>query len=248
MKILDVNGVKFGAGRPKICVPLVADSLEQLNIEISEALKSKADLLELRIDYFVKKNGLHNAFKAAEQVKKSTDMPVIFTFRTKSEGGECEITPQQYSELLVDVAKHGYADFVDIELNMGADFVQDLIGKIRKTSALVIVSNHDFSHTVSEEELICRMKTMEKIGADVAKVAMMPVCEADVVTLLSASVKMKNELSIPIITMSMGKIGAVSRLWGELSGSVVTFATVSKASAPGQMEAGKVLEALTLLD
>ena len=39
----------------------------------------------------------------------------------------------------------------------------------------------------------------------------------------------------PIITMSMGALGAVSRLSGEAIGSAMTFANPGKASAPGQV-------------
>jgi len=248
MKTLNIKKLTLGEGRPKICVPLVADTLETLNSEVLDALKSEADLLELRIDYYVKKNGLHNVVKVVEHVRNLVNIPLIFTFRTKSEGGECEIIPEEYRSLIIDISNSGLVDFVDIELNMGEAFVEELIREVKKTSTLVIVSNHDFKQTVPEDEMVFRMKTMERIGADVAKVAMMPVCEEDVATLLNASVRMKKELSIPIITMSMGKLGAVSRLWGELSGSVLTFATVKAASAPGQMESKKVLDCLMLLN
>ena len=39
----------------------------------------------------------------------------------------------------------------------------------------------------------------------------------------------------PVITMSMGALGAVSRLSGEAFGSAMTFANPGTASAPGQV-------------
>lgn len=248
MNNIKVGNIILGNNCPKICVPLVADSIDGINGEVLHALESKADLLELRIDYYVRKNGLHNVIEAVESVRKLSNMPLIFTFRTKPEGGECEITQEQYSKLILEISETGYADFADVELNMGEAFVEELIKKIKQTSTRVIVSNHDFEHTVPEDEIIRRMKIMEKIGADIAKVAMMPVCEEDVISLLDASVKMKKQLSIPIITMSMGKMGAISRLWGNLSGSVITFASVTETSAPGQMRSDKVSECIKLLN
>jgi 3-dehydroquinate dehydratase-1 len=43
----------------------------------------------------------------------------------------------------------------------------------------------------------------------------------------------------PVITMSMGSVGALSRVCGEMSGSALTFGTVGAASAPGQIPVGK---------
>ena len=45
----------------------------------------------------------------------------------------------------------------------------------------------------------------------------------------------------------MGKLGAVSRVCGELFGSCVTFAAGKNASAPGQIEAEKMEEILKVL-
>ena len=233
---------------PQICVPLVGDEKEKLLEQAESAIKSKADLVELRIDYYVKKNGFENVYEVIKAVREKLNlMPLILTFRTKKEGGECEISNEKYEEILINAAQNNLADYIDLELNLGEAFVKRLCGEIKEKDCLVIISNHDFEKTVSENELIKRMTDMEKMGADVAKVAMMPLCEEDVVTLLSASIKMKKELSIPIITMSMGKVGAVSRLWGSLSGSAVTFASIGETSAPGQMESDKVFEVLQLL-
>ena len=79
---------------------------------------------------------------------------------------------------------------------------------------------------------------MQELGADIAKYAVMPNSELDVLTLLSATIIMKkNHSNTPVITMSMGKLGAISRVCGSLSGSAVTFGTAGHASAPGQLPA-----------
>ena len=87
----------------------------------------------------------------------------------------------------------------------------------------------------------------KECGADIVKVAMMPRTKADVFNLLEVTEDMSNKLKTPVITMSMGKLGAISRLCGEFSSSAVTFATVGKCSAPGQMPVDKVKECLELI-
>ena len=83
---------------------------------------------------------------------------------------------------------------------------------------------------------------------DITKMAVMPQSEEDVLELLSATVQMKlHKADRPFVTMSMGKLGVISRASGSFSGSAITFGTVGKASAPGQIPCGilsQMLEAL----
>ena len=59
---------------------------------------------------------------------------------------------------------------------------------------------------------------------------------AQVLELLAATAEMTgHHPETPVITMSMGALGAVSRLCGEAFGSAMTFANPGTASAPGQV-------------
>ena len=75
----------------------------------------------------------------------------------------------------------------------------------------------------------------------------MPRSAADVVSLLDATERRYRQARIPLITMSMGALGAVTRIGGGAFGSAATFATVGAASAPGQLPADGVRAALDLL-
>ncbi|MBF1357436.1 MAG: type I 3-dehydroquinate dehydratase, partial [Megasphaera micronuciformis] len=100
----------------------------------------------------------------------------------------------------------------------------------------------------AKEEIESRLIGMKKLGAHVAKLACMPQSAKDVLTLLAATEQVKSQYpDEPIITMSMGKLGAVSRISGEVFGSSLTFGSAKKASAPGQIEVTvlqKILETL----
>jgi 3-dehydroquinate dehydratase I len=76
---------------------------------------------------------------------------------------------------------------------------------------------------------------MEQAGADVAKVAVMPQGLEDVLTVLQATLDGQKKIRLPIISMSMGAYGSLSRLFGWVFGSSVSFAVGQKASAPGQV-------------
>jgi len=75
----------------------------------------------------------------------------------------------------------------------------------------------------------------------------MPSSVDDVLTLLSATAERAKVSKTPLITMSMGSLGAVSRVCGELTGSCLTFGTLGKASAPGQIGAEELIGILEAL-
>lgn len=83
-----------------------------------------------------------------------------------------------------------------------------------------------------------KMVLMQDTGFDISKIAVMPRDREDVLELLFASASMQEDWADrPYITMSMGDLGEVTRICGSFSGSCVTFGTLGKASAPGQIEA-----------
>ena len=89
---------------------------------------------------------------------------------------------------------------------------------------------------------------MQELGADIPKIAVMPTCRRDVLTLLCATEEMYTEhADRPIITMSMSGTGEISRLCGEVFGSALTFGAVGKVSAPGQMGIEDLTTVLGLL-
>ena len=102
----------------------------------------------------------------------------------------------------------------------------------------VVASRHDFTATPDKNIIVNNLCLMQSLGADIVKFAVMPQCDRDVLTLLDATLTMKEEHNeTPVITMSMSPSGVISRICGQLVGSCVTFGTAGKASAPGQIPA-----------
>ena len=99
----------------------------------------------------------------------------------------------------------------------------------------VLMSYHDFEKTPAVMEMKERLEKMEIMGADICKIAVMPFSYKDVIQLLNTTMEMSQRLTRPLVTMSMGKIGKITRIVGELVGSSITFASVGQSSAPGQL-------------
>ena len=94
-----------------------------------------------------------------------------------------------------------------------------------------------------------KMTTLDKDnGADVVKLAVMPQNMWDVLHLLEETNRFhENHPDHPLITMSMGAKGGISRVSGEFFGSCVTFGAGGQASAPGQLPVKQLEEILHIL-
>lgn len=249
MNTVKVRNIEIGAGIPKICVPIVGVTRD----EILDAAKSIAamgtDVVEWRVDWYQDVFNFDEVEKTAEELRKVLgDTPILFTFRTSKEGGEKAIETADYVELNSKIAKTGYIDLVDIEAFTGDDAVKQVISAAHSCGVKVVASNHDFDKTPEKDEIVKRLRKMQELGADIPKIAVMPQNKKDVLTLLSATEEMSTEYADkPIITMSMAGTGVISRLCGEVFGSALTFGAAGKASAPGQMGVEDLKTVLSLL-
>lgn len=245
---LTVRGLKLGDGTPKICIPITAADRGELERQTEKMLEGPCDLAEWRADFWRQTDDALWVEHALEFLRERLgERPILFTFRTKEEGGERSVTMEEYGALSERAAKSG-ADLVDLELNRGEELLQRMAERIRALDKKVVASFHDFSATPSPETIVRILTRMQELGADVTKAAVMPRSEEDVLALLDASIRMKLRYADrPYITMAMGRMGAVSRLCGALTGSAVTFATAGKASAPGQIDADLVARALRFM-
>lgn len=251
MKDFTIKNVTIGSGTPKICVPICAATKQDLLSQAQNYDRKDIDFVEWRCDYLTNCSDIEAVTSLAKELRALLpEKPILFTFRTKQEGGEQALSFEHYLSLNMALANSGYVDLIDLELFSTDDTkkLSSVIKGIQTQGIKVILSNHDFQKTPAEEEILSRLQTMQTLGADVAKIAVMPNSSTDVLTLLSATNKMKEQYAkIPIITMSMGKLGAISRIAGETFGSAVTFGSLTKASAPGQIPVTELKNTLQLL-
>ena len=147
-------------------------------------------------------------------------------------------------EVFAAAAESGCVDLLDLEF-FEEEHPARKIRKLHKQGLKVIASHHDFYETPDREVMKMLLEQMCAGGADIVKLAVMPQNMEDVLKLLSVTNEFKEENpDTPVITMSMGKMGMISRLCGESFGAAVTFAAHKKASAPGQMEMHEVADIL----
>ncbi len=248
-KEIKIRNLVLGSGMPKICVPLTSSSLNALQKEAAEAKAASPDLVEWRADFF---QGLYNKEELEEALKELTDIlypiPLLFTIRTKAEGGNADISREEYARFNLIAAASGKTDLIDVEYFQLPEGDTSLVSALQTHGTEIIASSHDFQKTDGREVLLERFCQMNTSGADILKMAVMPREFEDVAAIMLATSEMVNKYTEkPVISMSMGSLGAITRIAGESFGSSVTFATVGAASAPGQLpieDLRKMLNAL----
>lgn len=244
-KVFTIGTGVFGEGRPKICVPIVGRSREEILKKAEEIAGLPVDLAEWRVDFYEEADKKGDVIRVLQEIKERIlGKALLFTFRTKGEGGNRAIEREEYYALN-EAAACGGADLLDVEVLFSEEErTRKEIERMHRTGVRVIGSSHDFEKTPGTGEMIEKLLKMEEVGADVAKLAVMPVTRMDVVRLLEATVKADERLPIPVVTMSMGEMGVVSRVSGRLTGSAMTFAAAGEGSAPGQISVGEMIRLL----
>lgn len=249
MTLCRIKECVFGQGKVKICVPLVETKEEMLLSEAKRMQEYCFDVVEWRMDYYEEVTDYKKVVAILEKLKNIFyDRILLVTFRTKKEGGERAFTFVQYKELYEAILKSNLTDMIDIEMGMEEDIKKKLIHFAHEKQVKVILSNHEFLYTPDIHTLFERGLCMIKDGADIVKFAVMPKNQKDVLNLLDFTMQFHEQYpNTSLITMSMGKLGAVSRICGEAFGSCMTFGTLGKTSAPGQIECEQLKQATMII-
>ena len=207
------------------------------------------------------------AAQVLECLRRMTDVidatPLLLTCRTAAEGGRARLDDSGYSALLCSVLDElaGWEpgrrpSAVDVEVQRGC--LLQVSEQAHGLGIDVVASFHDFKATPVDDVLEDVLSRMASEGADLAKIAVWPTGADDVARLLGVCARAAaapgegTGLGLPVAAMSMGALGAVSRV-APVFGSALTFAVVpdeqgeTQASAPGQLPIQDVRRCLELL-
>ena len=175
MNTVKVRNIEIGAGIPKICVPIVGVTREEILAAAENIKSTKADVVEWRVDWYEDIFDFAKTEATMQALREVLgEMPILFTFRTSKEGGEKAIETGAYVELNQNAAKTGLIDLVDVEAFTGDEVVKAVVETAHANGVKVIASNHDFHKTPAKEEIVSRLRKMQELGADIPKIAVMP--------------------------------------------------------------------------
>ncbi|WP_410566517.1 type I 3-dehydroquinate dehydratase [Acinetobacter sp. H1(2024)] len=230
----------------KTIVPITAKTKEQALAQAQViANTSDADLAEFRIDLLSFASDTKQVIALGHELKKILGhKPMIATIRTKNEGGQLEISDADYGKTYQAYLKNPFMDWLDVEMFRDQKVVSEIVQKAHQKKVLVVMSNHDFQKTPSQDEIEKRLLKQDQMGADILKIAVMPKSKQDVFTLMNATLKVSQQTTKPLLTMSMGQLGTISRVATANMGGSYSFGMIGQASAPGQIDVTKLKQIL----
>ena len=246
MKPIRIRGKP--ARYPLICAPLVGADREALLAEGAAALAARADIVEWRVDHFADIGNLERVIETGRALRRALPgMPLLFTRRSVAEGGQpVPVSEGEIVEVYSAVCAEGFADLVDYEMSSPAQNMKAVREVSRRHGVGLVCSYHDIERTPPLDALAAQFRRAQDLGGDVAKVSVMARGAEDALALLAATLKASQTLELPLIGVSMGPPGALSRMVGFAFGSALTFGVAAGSSAPGQMPIGELRAAIEI--
>lgn len=222
----------------KIVVPIMPKNIAEVEAIDLERLE-KAELIEWRADVLPKEDIL---MVAPAVFEKFVGREIIFTLRTRQEGGNIDLTDEEYVALIKEIAALYQPEFIDFEYYSHRAVFEEML-----EFPNLVLSYHNFEET--PENFMEIMSELTSLSPAVVKMAVMPQTEQDVLDVMNYTRGFKTLNTAQLYaTMSMGELGKLSRLAGGLTGSCWTFASLDEASAPGQIQLSTMKKFLEVLE
>jgi len=222
----------------KLIVSVMPRSIEEAQA-IDVMRYHDADIIEWRADFLPKEAILQVAPAIFE---KFAGRELVFTLRTRSEGGQIELSSEEYVQIIKEVAQLYQPDYIDFEYFSYKDVFDQMLDFPN-----LVLSYHNFQET--PENLMEILSELTSLNPKVVKIAVMANTEQDVLDLMNFTRGFKTlNPEQEYVTISMGKVGKVSRITSDVTGSSWAFASLDEASAPGQISLSSMKKIRELLN
>ena len=209
----------------KLVVSVMPKSLEEAQ-GIDAMRYIDADIIEWRADFLPKEAILQVAPAIFE---KFAGRELLFTLRTRDEGCEIDLDSAEYVQIIKDVAQLYQPEYIDFEYFSHKDVFEEMLDFPN-----LVLSYHNFQET--PENMMEILYELTSLTPKVVKVSVMAHTEQDVLDLMNFTRGFKTlNPEQEYVTISMGKMGKVSRITSDVTGSSWSFASLDEASAPGQI-------------
>lgn len=243
---MNIKNIEIFEGLPKVVVSISGTSLSDIQKEITNVKNNidSLDIVEIRSDALDNMSRSEHLSLVNEVCSELTDLPIIYTYRTSHEGGSGSKSYAEYKDLLMDVIIKCDIDIIDIEFVTGGKVISEIVECAGEHGRTVLLSHHNFKETPRLEEMQKMLYNMHSAGGEILKLAFLPNDADDVVNMLKIVKIGKEAIGNKVIGISMGELGKVTRLAGGDFGSCLTYGYITNNSAPGQVHASRIKDAL----
>lgn len=203
----------------QLCVPIFVHSLADANRDALLAAENGADLVEYRIDQFTDTGELY-------VLVNNSPLPCIITCRSQEEGGHCELSDEEWIEILESPGAAA-ARYRDVEYQTYKRHSLPALGG----EGSLIFSAHDFNGR--PDRLYNLISEMTAAPANVVKIVWTARTVRDNIEAFEILLARQK----PTIALCMGEAGIISRILARKFGAFLTFASLSASAqtAPGQI-------------
>jgi 3-dehydroquinate dehydratase-1 len=229
----------------KICgsIPINTCNIKDNLLMLRNGIEKSPDFIELRFDYL---NDIKNLTTShLKSLLDNSDIPLIFTIRKPSEGGHLVIGETERNFIIKQFILVK-PDYIDIEIKNDLEFLRKTIPILLENNIGLIFSYHDFEKTPSIRDmksLVEKAKSILIRDLDIPfgffkniifKFIFMAKSFEDNYFALKLNKEISNK-DQKIISFCMGEIGFLSRLLCVKTGAFMTYASLVKKTAPGQI-------------
>jgi 3-dehydroquinate dehydratase-1 len=230
-RTLRIGNVALRRSEPRIIAPFTDRSRPA---SLRAGVKRGLSLLDARVDLF---GSVEPAHVISSLRKVRPIAPVLGTVRSGAEGGAWTRSERERLALYRALVPH--VDALDVELD--ARIRRDVVRAARRARRPVVLSHHDFRKTPSARELDDVVTRSAKAGADVIKIATFVKGPDDIMKLARLLARHR---SLPLVVIGMGVRGRVTRVLFPVIGSLFTFASLERKTAPGQLGLAETVRGL----
>ncbi|MFS9375479.1 type I 3-dehydroquinate dehydratase [Streptococcus infantis] len=222
----------------KLVVSVMPKSLEEAQ-GIDAMRYIDADIIEWRADFLPKEAILQVAPAIFE---KFAGRELLFTLRTRAEGGEIDLSSEDYVQIIKDVAQLYQPEYLDFEYFAHKDVFEQMLDFPN-----LVLSYHNFQET--PDNMMEILSELTSLTPKVVKVSVMAHTAQDVLDLMNFTRGFKTlNPEQEYVTISMGKVGKVSRITSDVTGSSWSFASLDAASASGQISLSNMVKIREILN
>ena len=225
--------------------PQLAPHLDLLNEVVVGA-----DAIELRVDLLEDPNaedGICTPDFLIQQVsllRSAVSIPIVFTLRTKSQGGRYPDGEHENAIELYRTALRLALDFIDLE-NTSPDSILKEISETKGNSK-IIASHHDPRGELSwRDGSWIPHYNKALIYGDIIKLVGTAKTYSDNYALAEFKVWAESSHDVPLIAINMGELGKVSRIENGFM-TPVSHPSLPASAAPGQLSAAQIRYGLSL--
>lgn len=218
-----------------ICIAITGSTAAEM-IGKARAALADSNFLEFRLDY------LDHPLAALPLLRsflaEQPSLTAIATCRRSPIGGRFAGSLDAELDVLTAAASSGFP-LADLEIESAEQMLPQQIADLRATGVALIVSYHDFHATGDLEAVTVRIARFQPEFAKIVPTAQTLADNLSLFRLLARSGQ-----SQPIVGITMGEYGQISRVLGPHFGSAFTFASTAQGeeSAPGQLTARTLLD------